>query len=364
MKNDELTLLRNRISWAPLVQEGTTLITHRLDCSHPQHWVFRTSPSYRTAFQLLLLAGVCLTGNSIFSGSDDNAYLVPGGMGAFFLLAGLFLLWNGSLRANFDFRRKYYWKDRRKPRSGNMDNLRDNLPLKKIAALQIVKKFCRGNNRYTYCCYELNLVTSDGNRLNVTNHGGRTAIEEDALKLATRLNVPVWGLEDETLSGEQRKERKKAKLLYLLIGGIFLSIGIATLWFLFFVPLRQHSASRHWVKVPATVILSERLRSHSGSKGRNVYRTVILYEYQYNGRTHRSDRYALTQVENSSKSSTAEMRRPPAGTRISCYVNPDDPAQALVDRTLPPFFYLTHGCFPLSFLGLGLLAVIAGIRKR
>ena len=209
-KKDELASLERRVSRDPLVSGGTSFVTHRLDCSHPQHWVFRTSASFRTAVVLLFLAGAGLAGRCLFSGNSENAIPVLGAMGAVFLLTGAILLWNGSRRAQFDFKRQYYRKDRR-PKNGNAGEPRESLPFREIAALQIVGKFCRGSRGCTFCSYELNLVKCNGSRLNVTSHGGKKAIEEDAARLAERLHVPLWGLETETRTGPEQKIGRKTE---------------------------------------------------------------------------------------------------------------------------------------------------------
>ena len=210
-KEDELASLERRVPGNPLVSGGTSFVTHRLDSSHPQHWVFRTSASFRTAVVLLFLAGAGLAGRCLFSGKSENSISVLGAMGAVFLLTGAILLWNGSRRAQFDFKRQYYWKDRRRPKNGNAGELRESLPFREIAALQLVGKFCRGSRGYTFCSYELNLVKCNGSRLNVTSHGGKKAIEEDAARLAERLHVPLWGLETKTHSGPEQKIGRKTE---------------------------------------------------------------------------------------------------------------------------------------------------------
>ena len=60
----------------------------------------------------------------------------------------------------------------------------------------------------------------------------------------------------------------------------------------------------------------------------------------------------------------AAVRRHPAGTRTFCWVNPENPAQALIDRELPSSYFLFNVWFPLPFVGFGLFCVLASLRRR
>ena len=47
-------------------------------------------------------------------------------------------------------------------------------------------------NKNSYYSYELNLVCTNGERINIVDHGALHAIREDALILADYLSIPVW----------------------------------------------------------------------------------------------------------------------------------------------------------------------------
>ena len=63
--------------------------------------------------------------------------------------------------------------------------------MENIRAIQLVREYIRGN-RNSYYSYELNLVCSSGDRINIVDHGSLRAIREDAEMLANYLSVPVW----------------------------------------------------------------------------------------------------------------------------------------------------------------------------
>lgn len=376
MNENELTSLYSRVSREPLVPGGSTLVTHRLNCSDPECWEFRTSASYRGIIALFFFIGGAIVLCGIWGGEGMNfERLFPLVFGAVFLLFGGIMLWNGARRARFDFRRGYYWRDRRKLRAGERKPLRDQLPLDQIAALQIVHELCRSGKGGGYYSYELNLVKTDGSRLNVVDHGGKKAIVEDGRKLAEGLRVPLWGAQEEEAREEaeplRKRQPRKAVWLGVIFGSVFALIGIVTLWFLTLSPWLEHFAAQRWERVPAEVISSElvRSRSHSTKGGSTtVYRIAISYRYEFRGKIYQCDRYDITRSNSSSNIGVGEMRaavrRHPAGTRTFCWVNPENPAQALIDRELPSSYFLFNVWFPLPFVGFGLFCVLASLRRR
>lgn len=377
MDETELTALYNRVSREPLVPGGSSLVSHRLDCSDPERWEFRTSASYRGIITLFFFVGGAIVLGGICGGEGMSfERLFPLVFGAVFLLFGGVMLWNGARRARFDFGRGYYWRDRRLLRAGERNPLRDQLPLNQIAALQIVDEFCRRNRGNHYHSYELNLVKTDGSRLNVVEHGGKKAMMEDGRKLAEGLRVPLWGAmeeeaREEAESARERRIRKMIVWLGVICGSIFTLIGILLFWFLTLSPLLEYFAAQRWERVPAEVISCELVRSRSYStKGGSttVYRIAVSYRYEFEGRAYHNDRYDITRSNSSSnidvEAMRAAVRRHPVGTHTFCWVNPENPAQALIDRELPLSYFLLRFWFPLPFVGFGLFCFIASLRRR
>jgi Protein of unknown function (DUF3592) len=144
--------------------------------------------------------------------------------------------------------------------------------------------------------------------------------------------------------------------------GITLFIGaLLVMIYLFSArPLLLYASAAHWREQPCTVVASRARRSHSD--GRTGYSVEIVFRYQAGGRAQASGDYNLVANGALSYADAAEIvRRYPPGAQATCYVNPRDPAQAVLDRSLPdatPF-----GLIPLAFL----IAVIWGlvvVRRR
>ena len=96
-------------------------------------------------------------------------------------------------------------------------------------------------------------------------------------------------------------------------------------------------------------IVASNLRSYSGNES-TMYRVDILYRYTFGGRTHRSNCYGFFGGSSSTRDwKERAVRAHPAGSRTVCYVNPDDPFEAVLDRSwnADMLFGLIPGVFVL-----------------
>jgi len=97
-----------------------------------------------------------------------------------FLLVGIILL--------FVFSPKVYVNRR----NGKILIKGEMLSFQDVYALQILKKFVEGNTSGGFFGYELNLITKEGRRYNLLNHGDKDYILSDMVKLSRVFKVPVW----------------------------------------------------------------------------------------------------------------------------------------------------------------------------
>ncbi|MCB4428603.1 hypothetical protein FZX09_07325 [Synechococcus sp. MU1643] len=173
---DELAL---KASWDPLVSGGTNFCTHELQKSN-------SLPSkgllcFKTTFASILFSGIfIIVGlvafiNSISLG-EPQAILISLGF-----IGGGFWLWRMMKRKEsvFDY----------SSQSLTMGGKTYNL--NQICAIQLIREYVRGN-KSSYYSYELNLVCSNGERINIVDHGSLRVIRNDADQLADYLSVPVW----------------------------------------------------------------------------------------------------------------------------------------------------------------------------
>ncbi len=140
----------------------------------------------------------------------------------------------------------------------------------------------------------------------------------------------------------------------------FFLIGTVVFYFLALRPLLSVLAARDWVPTPCTVI-SSRVQSHR-SKDSTTYRIEILYSYEFNGREHRSNRYHFMGGSSSGRKRKAEVvGRYPAGATRTCYVDPRNPNEAVLDRGLTRDMWF--GLIPAVFMLVGAGGIIGMLRK-
>ena len=119
-----------------------------------------------------------------------------------------------------------------------------------------------------------------------------------------------------------------------------------------------------WPQVPARV-LSASLEEHGDSDG-STYQAVATYEYEYLGRTHRGARVSLhggsDNIGRFQQQAFAKLdahRR--SGRPLPCYVNPENPDDAVLYPHPRLEMLLFEGLFALVFGGAGLAMVLGGL---
>ncbi len=104
-----------------------------------------------------------------------------------------------------------------------------------------------------------------------------------------------------------------------------------------FYPAWKTSQAEGWKAVPCRVISGElvRGRSSSGRHGtsRTTYKAEIRYSYSFNGREYESDQVCfLHSASNHVERHQDFLKRFPAGSERSCFVDPEFPSEAVLDR--------------------------------
>jgi hypothetical protein len=138
-------------------------------------------------------------------------------------------------------------------------------------------------------------------------------------------------------------------------------MGSVLFFFLFIRPVYRIATSGDWVEVPCTVISSE-VGSHSDSDG-TTYSIDITFTYEYEGKTYRSDDYNFMGGSSSGRSGKEKVvRRYPPGSEQACFVNPDDPSEAVLSRDFSWEFLF--GIIPLVFAVVGAVGIMYAFGRR
>ena len=198
---DELAL---KISWEPLVGGGTNFCTHRLRAKSDagsdviEFEITVAAILFSVAF---LAAGLTSLVSAASSGSNPTilAAIAMTGFGIWnaYQMAGQKTIFNRS-SCSFSI----------KGITASLENIR---------AIQLVREYVSGNKN-SYYSYELNLVCSSGDRINIVDHGSLRAIREDAEMLAHYLSLPVWDAIDFRIPEQTANWDIKSEILRSNIG--------------------------------------------------------------------------------------------------------------------------------------------------
>ncbi len=133
--------------------------------------------------------------------------------------------------------------------------------------------------------------------------------------------------------------------------GIFLLAGLAVLFVTLVLPVYRVVRSSGWTPTPCTIVSSQ-VRSQSGGEG-TTYRADIRFLYVVGNRTYESDRCSPFSASTSdSTGAGAFVRKYRPRSQSTCYVNPNDPSQAILSRELPMRTMLI-GLIPMVFVLVG-----------
>ena len=142
----------------------------------------------------------------------------------------------------------------------------------------------------------------------------------------------------------KRVVRRVAMTLFIV------SLALTT-YFLGVQPLLLFESAKQWQELPCTIVAS-RVRAHNQDM-KTSYGALIAFRYQVDGRERASGDYELVENENRSYRDVAGIvQRYPQGAQTTCYVDPRDPARAVIDRSLPKMT-------PFALLPFGLLIALA-----
>jgi hypothetical protein len=153
-------------------------------------------------------------------------------------------------------------------------------------------------------------------------------------------------------------------LFLIPFGLIFLGVGAAFGFFSVRTLLRAE-AMRAWRETPATVLACS-LDVSRGSKGGSTYRVSASYRYEADGRSHTSDRVTfhsgsdnIGRFHHRVHAALEACKRNNQPT--TCWVNPADPTEAILIRTIRPELIVFFHLFVLAFGGAGLGMLVYGL---
>jgi hypothetical protein len=184
--------------WKPAKGGGASFRTHNLVEIDTNRMEFKASIGARLFYLVFMLMGIVAIIIFLFAKSLSEEFsfstdiILPLLIGLVFVAAGGCMFYFGTSPIVFDKYKGSFWKGRKAP-----DEVSDKQEIKyfahlgEIYAIQLLSEYCSGS-RSSYTSYELNLVLTNGSRINVVDHGNSMKLREDAQILSGFLGRPVW----------------------------------------------------------------------------------------------------------------------------------------------------------------------------
>lgn len=144
----------------------------------------------------------------------------------------------------------------------------------------------------------------------------------------------------------------------ILFFGIFAAAGGGMLWWMLLRPLWGVANAQFWTETPCTIVSSE-VEVHDGDDG-DTYSIEIRYDYTFGGQSYRGERYHFMHGMASSgrEGKQAVVDRYPVGLETTCFVDPSDPSQSVINRNFTTD--MLWGLFSLPFLAVGVGGLLFG----
>ena len=158
------------------------------------------------------------------------------------------------------------------------------------------------------------------------------------------------------------KDSKLGNVIFFIFGLIFFIAGVGAAYATFGKMTLSYFDSSNWQKVPAN-ISSLKLKTSRGDS--TTFRVEASYSYFFNG-DRQSDAVALSDTSDNVGSYWQDLHtkltRDKANGRVTAWVNPSNPDQALLDRTYRWSQVAFGAIFLILFGGFGFLAMWLSVK--
>jgi hypothetical protein len=155
------------------------------------------------------------------------------------------------------------------------------------------------------------------------------------------------------------REWKAPRWLWAVWSLMFLGIGGVFLYMLGVRPVLAVMRASGWVEMPCTVV-SSRLKEDNSDEDGPTYSIEIVYQYECGGRAYQADRYDFLSLSSNTNvdARRAVVEANPPGRRTVCYVDPANPAEAVLERRWTS--EMLWGLFPIPFVLVGVCGLLFG----
>lgn len=150
--------------------------------------------------------------------------------------------------------------------------------------------------------------------------------------------------------------------LWLVAMGLFLALAGAVFTWVLWKSWQRAEETRRWTPVPAVIMASSIHSSRPTPNANLEYRVNLRYRYTWEGHEMIGDHLKRLDSPTVHEARALEkVTEYPVGRKVTCYVNPADPTQAILRHDTRAALYSIW--FPLLFVVGGLGMARAALRK-
>lgn len=165
--------------------------------------------------------------------------------------------------------------------------------------------------------------------------------------------------------------RSSYNLVGVFFGLIFSSMGAFFFYNLVILGVIERVDLQSWQSVPAQLndasVESYYQSDESDGNGTTMYQVNISYSYNYMGQSYTGTRVSLSTFRSSERSDQynqlSDIRRKARNNDFRVWVNPENPSQAVYDRSLNLRMTIVLSLFTGTFIIIG-IGIIVGTRKE
>lgn len=146
---------------------------------------------------------------------------------------------------------------------------------------------------------------------------------------------------------------------------LFLIVGGTAFYYMTYRPLSAVLDASDWKPIPCTIVSSAVQRNERDKN--DTFSVAIEYEYVFRGQRYRANRYDFVESASTNRASQLlVVDQYPVGKRVTAYVDPSDPTQAVLVREFTDEMW--WGLFPLPIMVIGIFwlasTVVGSLRRR
>lgn len=138
--------------------------------------------------------------------------------------------------------------------------------------------------------------------------------------------------------------------------GLFLALAGLLFTVVLWRSYQRAMETRAWIETPCRIVSSVVLSEHPTPHSPMAYRLGLQYEYEFKGERHIGTKVKRVEGESPHKDTIEALADEyPAGKKTTCFVNPTQPAEAILQHATKAALYTIW--FPLLFVfGGGMMA--------